>query len=91
MVYLLISFIASVIGAICGIGGGVIIKPCMDFLSLTDTATASFMSGCTVLSMTAYSVCGNMISRKNKVNFAETTFLAIGASLGGIAGNSSFP
>ena len=43
-----------------------------------------------MLSMTVYSVCGNVISRKNKVNFAETTFLAIGASLGGIAGKQFF-
>ena len=30
VVFILISFLASVIGCICGIGGGVIIKPVMD-------------------------------------------------------------
>ena len=55
----LICFSASVIGAICGIGGGVIIKPVLDAFGIMDVATISFLSGCTVLSMTTYSVIKN--------------------------------
>ncbi|MBQ2105458.1 MAG: sulfite exporter TauE/SafE family protein, partial [Lachnospiraceae bacterium] len=51
-----ICFLASVIGAICGIGGGVIIKPALDAFGIMDVSTISFLSGCTVLSMTTYSV-----------------------------------
>ena len=52
MVYVLffiISFLASIAGAICGIGGGVIIKPLLDSFGLMDVKTISFLSGCTVL------------------------------------------
>ena len=34
LVFILVSFCASVIGAICGIGGGVIIKPVLDAFGL---------------------------------------------------------
>ena len=53
---LLIAFGASVVGAICGIGGGVIIKPLLDAFGIAGVAEISFLSGCTVLSMSCYSV-----------------------------------
>jgi len=40
----------------CGIGGGVIIKPMLDSFDIYSVATISFLSSCTVLSMTTYSV-----------------------------------
>lgn len=86
MIYLIISFLASVVGAICGIGGGVIIKPCLDMLSLTDASTANFLSGCTVLSMTTYSVFGNIVTRGHQLNVIQTTPLAVGAAVGGVVG-----
>ena len=52
----MISFLASVIGAICGIGGGGIIKPTLDLFQLAGVSTISFLSGCTVLTMSCYSV-----------------------------------
>lgn len=81
---------ASIIGAICGIGGGVIIKPVLDAMELYDIATISFLSGCTVLSMSAYSVIKARISQETSIQ-KETSFpLAIGAALGGIMGKSMF-
>lgn len=35
-------FFASVIGAICGIGGGVIIKPVLDSVGILDVTAISF-------------------------------------------------
>lgn len=52
----LISFLASTAGAICGIGGGVIIKPTLGLFQMASVSTISFLSGCTVLSMSLYSV-----------------------------------
>ena len=49
--YFIISLLASVAGAICGIGGGVIIKPTLDLFHLDSVSTISFLSGCTVLAM----------------------------------------
>ena len=56
LIVFLVCFLASVVGAVCGIGGGVIIKPTLDALGILDVSTISFLSGCTVLSMTSYSV-----------------------------------
>ena len=40
-----ISFLSSVVGAICGIGGGVIIKPVLDAADIMGVAAISFLSG----------------------------------------------
>ena len=56
MLVFLVCFLASTIGAICGIGGGVIIKPVLDAFGIMSVSKISFLSSCTVLSMTTYSV-----------------------------------
>ena len=90
LMYLVVSFLASIAGAICGIGGGVIIKPVLDLVGLASVSTISFLSGCTVLSKSCYSVGRNMLSGDNRVNFQTGTPLAIGAAIGGVAGNQMF-
>ena len=93
MQYLLFFFVslgASVIGAICGIGGGIIIKPTLDFFSLGSVAAVSFLSGSTVLSMTCYSVIKNLKSQDNTIDMRTGTPLALGSALGGIAGQQLF-
>ena len=56
ILFLAVSFGASVIGSICGIGGGIIIKPVLDATGMYSVSTISFMSSCIVLAMTTYSV-----------------------------------
>ena len=56
ILFWIVSFGASIAGAICGIGGGVIIKPTLDAFGVLSVSTISFLSGCTVLAMTCYSV-----------------------------------
>ena len=87
--YLLVSFLASVAGAICGIGGGVIIKPVLDVCGLASVSTISFLSGCTVLAMAAASL---LKSRGNgvKLPIKTTTPLAVGAAAGGLLGKELF-
>ena len=80
----LICFLASVIGAICGIGGGVIIKPVLDAFGIMDVATISFLSGCTVLSMSTYSVIKNKLSGESHVEQKNGLPLALGAAAGGL-------
>ena len=63
---LAIAFGASVVGAICGIGGGVIIKPLLDSFGIASVSEISFLSGCTVLSMSCYSV-GKALAAKGPV------------------------
>lgn len=86
----LISFLACIAGSICGMGGGVIIKPVLDFIQFGSASTISFMSGCTVLAMTGYSVGKSVISGEKKVEMKTVTPLAIGAAIGGVAGKRIF-
>lgn len=86
----IISFIASVIGGICGIGGGIIIKPAFDLAGLYDASTVSFLSGCTVLSMSAYNVCKSLAERTAAIDRRSSTPLALGAAAGGVFGNRLF-
>ena len=90
LVYFLVAFLSSIVGAICGIGGGVVIKPVLDLFHLGAVSTINFLSGCTVLSMSLYSVGKAMINRDSKVDMATGTPLAIGAALGGVAGKELF-
>ena len=88
--YFIISLLASVAGAICGIGGGVIIKPTLDLFHLDSVATVSFLSGCTVLAMSCYSVTKSLRSGESKIDLKVGTPLAIGAAIGGVAGKQMF-
>ena len=90
IIFLLVSFFASVAGAICGIGGGVIIKPVLDLFQLASVSTISFLSGCTVLSMSCYSVGKSMLAGEKRVNMRTGTPLAIGAAVGGVVGKQMF-
>lgn len=89
-VFFLVSFLASIVGAICGIGGGVVIKPVLDMLGLETVAAISFLSGCTVLSMSCYSVTRSLAKGDSGVDLRVGTPLAIGAALGGLAGKQLF-
>ncbi len=90
ILFLIVSFGASIIGAICGIGGGIIIKPVLDLSELAPLSTIGFLSCCTVFSMSLYNV-GRSLADKNRVIDTDTgTPLAVGAAVGGILGNKIF-
>ena len=84
-----VCLVASTVGAVAGYGGGVIIKPVLDALGIMPVSTISFLSGCTVLSM---SVASLLRSRENGVQLRlkTTTPLAIGAAIGGLLGKYLF-
>ena len=86
----LVCFGASIIGAICGIGGGVIIKPALDAFGIMDVATISFLSGCTVLSMTTYNVVRSKLSGDSKIDSSTGLPMALGAAVGGVFGKQLF-
>ena len=90
ILFLIISFLASTVGAICGIGGGVIIKPTLDFFKMADVATISFLSGCTVLAMSCYSVGRGFIAKEKMIDLKTAAPLSIGAAIGGILGKELF-
>lgn len=90
ILFLLISFGASIVGAICGIGGGVIIKPTLDAFGVLSVSSISFLSGCTVLAMTCYSVLKSKLSGESLIDLHIGTPLAVGAAIGGVVGKNLF-
>ncbi len=90
IIFGMVSFLASIVGSICGIGGGVLIKPILDTFHILDVAAISFLSGCTVLSMSCYSVVKSRVSGRSSIDIHTGTPLALGAALGGIAGKITF-
>ena len=82
----LVALFACTIGSICGMGGGVIIKPVLDALNLYPVATINFMSGCTVLCMSAWSVGKVMVKKESVIELRTSTYLAISAAAGGVTG-----
>ena len=90
ILFFIVAFLSSIVGAICGIGGGVVIKPVLDMLQMGAPATINFLSGCTVLSMSLYSVAKSLRAGNSKVEMSTGTPLAIGAAVGGVAGKELF-
>ena len=90
LVFAAVAFLASVIGAICGIGGGVIIKPVLDMVGILDVKSINFLSGCTVLAMSTYSIATARISGESLVKWRTATPLALGAAAGGLLGKELF-
>ena len=89
LILLTVGFLASVVGAICGIGGGVVIKPVLDSIGFAGADTISFLSGLTVLCMSGYNIIKSFIA-KEKMDLDTGTPLALGAAIGGIAGKQLF-
>lgn len=90
ILFFVISFLASVIGVICGIGGGVVIKPVLDASGILSVSAISFLSGCTVLSMSCYSVIRSKLNKEAVIDMSISTYLGIGAVVGGIVGKQAF-
>lgn len=88
--FLVVSLFASVIGAICGIGGGIIIKPVLDSLNVLEVSKISFLSSCTVLSMSLYTFIASKIKHDSLVDSKVATPLALGGIIGGIFGKMLF-
>ena len=79
---------ASTIGGICGIGGGVVIKPLLDATGMMSVSTVSFLSGLTVLAMSLISVYKNRKTRELDVR--RSIPLGVGAAIGGVMGKHLF-
>ncbi len=80
--------IATIVGSISGIGGGVLIKPVLDAITDLPASQISFLSGITVLTMTIVSL---LRSRGGEQRIGRiTVFLAIGSAVGGVVGKKLF-
>ncbi len=86
LIIVLVCFFSSAVGSVCGIGGGVIIKPVLDATGIMSVSTGSFLSGVTVLSMSAVSLYRNL-RKGTQAGFDRrfATVLALGGVVGGMA------
>lgn len=88
IVYLLIALIATTLGTLAGLGGGVVIKPALDALGDYDVFVIGVLSSATVLSMALVSTTRRII-RGVKADKA-LALLALGAVIGGFVGKQLF-
>lgn len=89
-IMLLVCFGASVIGAVSGIGGGVIIKPLLELVTPYSVAVISFLSGCCVLVMSVTALLRRRSELKGAFALRKMTLLALAAALGGVSGKLLF-
>lgn len=95
IIFFAVSIFASVVGAICGVGGGVFMKPALDAVGVLPVNTITFLSTCTVISMTSYNVMSSALNSKkgggdNLIDWSLTTWLGIGSGIGGVIGKSIY-
>ena len=89
IIYAIVIFIATFLGACAGLGGGVIIKPVLDFIGAHDLATISFLSASAVFTMSVYSTF-KQIRNKVKFDFIMILLISVGAIVGGNVGSTLF-
>lgn len=95
IIFFAVSIAASVVGAICGVGGGVFMKPALDAVGVLSVNTITFLSTCTVISMTTYNVSTAAINTRkggneNLIDWKLTTWLAVGSAIGGVVGKTIY-
>ena len=86
----LVTFAACVLGTICGMGGGIIIKPVLDAAGVMSVSTITFLSGVTVIAMSCWNVGKNFLKKESEVEIRSTSVLAVGAAIGGLLGKQLF-
>lgn len=85
IIYFLIAIGAATVGAMTGMGGGVIIKPLMDVLQDFDVELIGILSSITVFFMSSVSI-GKRLWARTPIPVATVLPLAIGSVVGGYLG-----
>lgn len=89
LIYSIVILIATFFGAIAGLGGGVIIKPLLDFISYHDAATIGFYSSLAVFTMAIVAIY-KQTKKGFKIDTNIIIFIALGSALGGLIGQNIF-
>lgn len=88
-IYFAIIILANTVGAISGMGGGVIIKPILDLIGFHSVAEVSFYSTVAVFTMSIVTVSRRLKSG-GELSWKLVGWVSAGAVLGGYAGNGLF-
>lgn len=87
LVYAAVILVATTLGAFVGLGGGVIIKPVLDFIGAEPRMQVDFLSSVAVFTM---SIVSTVKAIRNKVVFKKNIILlvALGSIAGGFLGST---
>lgn len=86
LIYFLVIIFANALGAISGMGGGVIIKPIFDFVGAHSVAAISFYSSVAVFTMAIVSTLRQLKSGL-RMDWKALGWISFGAVAGGFLGN----
>lgn len=89
IIYGIIIFFSTIIGALVGMGGGVIIKPVLDMIGVHSVEIIGFISTCAVFAMSISSTVKH-IRAKTEIKPKIVLLVSIGSIIGGIVGNEIF-
>lgn len=89
LLYFFVIIFANTIGAVSGMGGGVIIKPVLDFIQADTVAAVSFYSSVAVFTMSLVSTW-RQIKNGIQLDWKMLCWISSGAVIGGIGGNMAF-
>ena len=89
LLYFIVIVFANTLGAISGMGGGVIIRPLFEFLAQDSIVSITFYSTIAVFVM---SIVSTIRQKQNgvRVQLNRLLALAIGSLIGGVIGDSEF-
>ena len=88
-VYAVVIFSATTIGAVAGLGGGVIIKPVLDLLGVHDATTVNVYSSVAVFVM----CCASLVKQLRvgfEIHLPTVLPIALGSLVGGLVGERVF-
>ena len=86
-IYSAVILLATTLGAFVGLGGGVIIKPVLDFIGSEPRMQVDFLSATAVFTMSVVSTA-KMLKRKQKFDVGIILFIASGSIVGGYLGSA---
>ena len=86
-IYSAVILAATTLGAFVGLGGGVIIKPVLDFIGSEPRMQVDFLSAVAVFTMSVVSTA-KYIKRREKFDFGIIAFISVGSIFGGYLGSA---
>lgn len=89
IIYFIVIVIANSLGAVVGMGGGILIKPIFDMIGASSVIATSFYSTLAVFIMSIVSTFFR-VQAGLKIDFKKVVFLAMGSTIGGYLGNACF-
>lgn len=89
LIYFIVIVSSNAVGALSGMGGGVIIKPVFDLVGLDTVAAVSFYSTVAVFTMSIVSTF-RQIKNGIHIQWNIAKWLVVGSIIGGALGNVTF-